>query len=546
MRMFLPKRRLIPRWRPIAATLKKTEASSTDKREVEAFTGTPEALNEAISLWRESKAPGMLGDVLSFSVHPNLLQDVIKVGHEALQTGATVTTVQSALIRSLLEDGNDDPTQQDALVAEGTPHPYQQPIRRLRALLRVVPDNTLALLDYAQLQVAVGKPKAAGRSLLTALNLAPNNRLVIRTLARYFVHCQQPEIAHRLIYRHARTPSDPWLMASEIALADAANLKSSFISKGKRFLLDQSKFSPAHLTELAGAVAIEEMCSGNLKKAREAQRKALLAPNDNVIAQALEQEEDFGIHLDSPQVKRALSASSEALTIQAYSQFLPEDVNTHALAWHNEEPFSSRPIQLLATNYAYMGRFEDASHWSSAGLLADPEDFGLLVSVAYAQAQLGQIPKAEVTMRKMRYLHSSKAEPYCRATEGLIAYQQQRFEAGDALYDLAVAMFNNKSKQEYIGAFCRLNQVLSALDYGHPQADEITRIAKAALEAHPSTDSYMLLKIRSTLNIEESKAPVQRKRRLSQWVFDPSSNTLTEKLGITAASAQPLIILERK
>ena len=87
--------------------------------------------------------------------------------------------------------------------------------------------------------------------------------------------------------------------------------------------------------------------------------------------------------------------------------------------------------------------------------------------------------------------------------------------------------------------------MLSALDYGHPRADAITRVAKEAIEAHPSVDSYMLLKIRSSPDIAGVKPPAQSKRRLSQWVYDTESNTLTEKIGITAPGA-PIIIIERK
>lgn len=545
MKLSLPQRRLIPRWRPIAATLKTTEALSTERRVNEEFSGEPEYLDKAISHWRETKAPGMLGEVLSFSVHPNLLQKVIEIGHEAIKAGAPITVVQSMLIHDLSAEKVADLLVEAGTDPTGESRPFQQPIKRLRALLRSAPDNTLALLDYAQLQVAVGKPKAAEKALRTALNLAPNNRLVIRTTARFLLHCQEPKLAHRLIQHHARTPSDPWLMASEIALADVANIKSSFLSKGKRFLLDQSKFSPKHLTELAGVIAIEEMMSGNVKKAREMQRMALLAPNDNVIAQAMDQEKVFGIHLDSPAAIKALSASNEALAIQALSNFKPESMTLHSLAWHAEEPFSSRPIQLLSTSYAYMGEFEKAEQWSYAGLIANPEDCGLLIGMAYTKAQLGNISEAESIIRKLRHIDFKRADPYCKATEGLIAYQQKQFDIGDSLYDLAVSMFNQK-KQEDVGAFCRLHQILSAMDYGHPRADEIERKAKLALEAHPSADSYMLLKIRSTLNIVDTKADITKKRRLSQWVFDPSTNSLTERHGITSIGAQPLIILDRK
>lgn len=342
-----------------------------------------------------------------------------------------------------------------------------------------------------------------------------------------------------------RTPSDPWLMASEIALADVAEVKASFLSKGKRFLLEQTTFSSAHMTELAGAVAAAELVSGNLKRAREAQRKALLSPNDNVIAQAVDQEPAFGIRLDGPQIERALAESSEALVLLAWANVAPDTVETHAQAWHAEEPFSSRPIQMLTTLYVYKGELDQAVRWIRAGLLADPHDSGLLINLAYAQARMGKLAEAEATIRKLRSFGTTASEPYAKATEGLIAYRQGRFEAGDNLYDAAVALFE-QTHRPGSAAYCRLNQALSAVDYQRLRADEIVKRANAVLLAHPTLDSLMLIKIRSELEIDDVQIEHKEKRRLSQWVFDPTTNTLAERPGVTAVGAKPLVILERK
>lgn len=545
MKSPLPQRRLIPRWRPVASTLKTTEATSTRHEETKILAGNPDDLDNAIAQWRANQAPGLLGEVLSFSVHPDFIQKVIDIGQEALQGGAVVTGVQARLINDLgMCSSPELHTDVMSSPARGT-HPFQEPIRRLRALLRSVPDNPLALLDYAQFQAAVGKLDSSERALRTALSLAPNNRTVIRTVARFYVHAQRPDIAHQLIRRHSRTPSDPWLMASEIALADVAGVEASFLFKGKRFLLEQTKFSTSHMTELAGVVAISELEAGNLKRARDAQRKALLAPNDNVIAQAIDQERSFGIQIDSAQAVKALSASSEALVLQAWANVAPDHLEKHAQDWHAEEPFSSRPVQLLSTLYAYSGNLELSLRWIRGGLVADPLDRGLLINLAFVQARLGQTTEAQATMKRLRSVHSKYSEPFVKATEGLIAYQQHNFQIGDYLYDLAITLFE-KDRQPGLAAYCRLNQVFSALDYKHPNADEIVRKANKALVENISVDSAMLLKVRSIAGIDDVKSEFQERRRLSQWVYDPTANTLTEKSGLTSIGAKPILILDSK
>lgn len=86
MKSSLPTRRLIPRWRSTTNTLEQVEATSTNQK---AATGRIEEdegkLDEAIAEWRETKSPGMLGEVLSFSVDPGLLSKVVEIGYEALR-----------------------------------------------------------------------------------------------------------------------------------------------------------------------------------------------------------------------------------------------------------------------------------------------------------------------------------------------------------------------------------------------------------------------------------------------------------------------------
>lgn len=544
MKSDLPKRRLIPKWRPVAATLLNVESHAVLGKE-SLPQGNPEAairdFDDAVALWRETKAPGVLGDVLSFSVDVDLQGRVLAIGKEALASGAKVTLVQSQLIQNL-DAGNQ-------IQNIGAPrglnvglchHPFQEPIRRLRSLLRTAPDNALALLDYAQLQAANGKLKAADRSIRTALDLAPNNRIVLRTAARFYVHDGQKQLAHHLIQRHPRTVGDPWLMASEIALADAAGVDAFFLSKGKRFLFEQTRYPIAHLTELSGVVAMSELRSGNLKKAREAQRKALLAPNDNLIAHAIDLQPLFGITLDGPKIAEAISKSNEARVLLAWLKLDPEGVKSSAMQWHSEEPFSSRPIQLLSFIYANQGEHQTAIEWIRVGLMTDHKDQGLLTNLAFVQACMGKIPESRQTLRLMRHLFGQTVEPFIKATEGLIAYTQGHFEVGDTLYDDAVALFES-AKHHHIAAYCRVNQARVVVDCGHPKAEDIVKRAGAAFKMAPSLDSSMLLKLWSTPDIQVSGQSAEQ-RLLGQWIFDPHSNTLTHKPGITAVGARAVVL----
>ena len=546
MMLSLPRRRLIPKWRSISATLSKSESTSIDRNDVKLFLGDEEDLNKAIALWRDSKSPGFLGEVLSFSVHENLTTKIREVANEAIKSNVAATPVQRRVMQEFSQGLIGDYSSQllnESSISQG--YPYQAHVSKLRSLLRAAPENVFALLDYAQFQAAAGKIISAERAIITARELAPNNRIVLRTAARFYVHARNPEFAHNLIKLHSRTPGDPWLMASEISLANTINAKPYFLSKGKRFILDQRNISPAHMTELAGSIAIEEINSGSLKLAREHQRKALLAPNDNVIAQAIGQADLFGIHLDGPVVQGALAASNEALMLRSWIDLEPEMVEIYAQKWHMEEPFSSRPIVMLSTLYANRGDFDKAYQWVRIGLISDPHDVGLLTNLAYIQARKGNINDSRIAIRALKHLNFGLANAFADANEGLLAYMQGAYEVGDGYYEAALD-FLEKKKLPNVAAYCAINQALAALDFQRPNVADVIKKANQYILSYPSYDSAMLLKLRTAPEIEQVSVPEVRMRRVSQWIYDPNKNTLTERAGLTGSGAQSLVILDRK
>lgn len=562
MKAILPTRRLIPKWRQVRQTLSTHEATNppphsrptANKGAVANSSDTSVDLDQfetAVSLWKEHHEPGVLGDILSYAMHASLQQRVIDIGTQAILSGAEVTATQRFIVRHLAHTNGDS---RDLVLAEPGENqskqfqPFAQPIRSLRELLRTEPANPLALLDYAQLQTAIGRNDVAEAALRTALGLSPNNRHVLRTLARFYVHAGKPDLAHALLRRHQRTPNDPWLMSSEIALADLAGTSSAFMARGRRMLIEAGKEPPPSFSELAGNIAMAELAAGNLKKARDLQRIALLDPTDNVAAQAVDNELQFGISLNAPKVELAIASSAEAKVLQSWFNGVPENVEVHALRWHNEEPFSSRPIQILTTLLAYKGETDRALNWLHAGLRSDSADRGLLINLAYVQARAGMLDQARLTILKARRQCGPEVEPFLLATEGLIAYQRGLFEVGDQLYGQAIETFDGSNKRHNnISTYCLLSQAIAALDSQHPRVAEIVARASEAMQKRQNPDAVMLAML-SASSSQSMDLPVEqerpRQRLTSQWVFDATSNTLTERKGLTAPGAKSLVLLD--
>lgn len=534
MKSSLPRRRLIPRWRQTSQTLETSEVASTLNQPSLPLRFDHARFDESVSAWRADPTTGHLGDVISFSGDADLRPQVATLVKEAQAKGFAVSPVQEELFRDAVDEINlpDDSTVEGRLL-------FQSRVGQLRRELLVAPENLLALLDLAQLQLAAGKGEAARRLLTTALGLAPNGRIVLRTAARFYMHLGEPDRAHQIITRHPGTKKDPWLIASEIALADAAGVPSTMASVGRR-LVKEAHAQPRHLAELAGALANAEMVAGNFKEARQLLRKALINPTDNIIAQAVIDGTAMGIQLDAPTVTSAVKRSTEAQLLQAWQNRDEASAEQHALRWHAEEPFSSRPIQFLTTLYSLQLEYRKALDWVRRGLIADPTDEGLTANYAFVKAAVGDTNDAEIWIKRVK---DARLAPYLKATEGLIALQRRDFGQADRLYREAEQAFERASRPD-LAALAIAYYAKFASESDSPDSARIRDEAAAKFRKASSVDTSLILSrlLPTAPVLSEEKEP---KRRLTQWVFDVESNTLTEKPGVTAKGA-PAIVTGRK
>jgi tetratricopeptide (TPR) repeat protein len=537
----LKDRRLIPKWRPFVQTLATPEASNLAPTFANLNNGNKVQLQRDIDDWRKYRGVGFLGAVLAHSMHSALSEEVFAVASEALASNSPITPIQHKAISKML--GHVDQTSDligQSTFSELNPSPQKLGVRQIRAILRESNDNPLVWLDLAQFQSAAGKEHSAERSIQVALQLAPHNRTVLRTAARFFVHVGQAVRGHRLISSHPRTASDPWLMASEIALADLAQKESRFMKLGSRIVEDGVQFSPMHMSELSGAVAVQQLQEGRLKKARKSQMMALRKPNDNVIAQALFLKTEFGVALDGPGLDLAIKNSNEALLLQYWSSGEAYGAEVQARLWYEQEPFSSRPVQLLTLLNIYKADYEAAHRWLKLGLTSDPNADELIINMAYLKVRLGKLDEAQQLLIKARRL-SKKNEPFCKATEGFISFVQKNFTNGDLLYKEAMEEFSKSSNLQMM-AYCGLFMALHATECDHPLANEHIALATDLIKKYPSADTNIFLKSRSADNLFY---PVDIAdgdlRSLQQLIYDERTNVLTIKHGVQSRNTPKLI-----
>ncbi|QFS66493.1 tetratricopeptide repeat protein [Delftia tsuruhatensis] len=535
MKSSLPQRRLIPRWRPVSQTLFTSEIESTLTEPKQKLVFNQDLFRETVAAWRNNPTAGHLGDIISFSPDDELRPTIIAIIDEALKLGYAVSETQRSIFSEVQEqifETNEIQTTNNILI--------QTRVSKLRHDLLVAPDNVLALLDMAQLQLAAGKQVAAKRYLRTALSLAPNGRIVLRTAARFFVHQGEPDRAHALIARHPASKEDPWLMASEIALAQVAGKSSLHLNTARR-ILRTTKRSSRQLAELAGAVSSRVLLDGKLKEARPLLRLALEQPTDNVVAQAMTEARYMGLNLDEPTIQRAVKQSSEAQLLQSWVKKDESASEKYAMKWHAEEPFSSRPLQFLTCLYSLQGKYHKALEWVERGLVADPIDSGLIINLSFTQAAVGNDKAAENTIKKARSIDNVTHEPFFKATEGLIALRKGELELADRLYREAEEIFK-KTHREDLAALSSAYYAKFASEFRIPNAEALKKEANEKVKKAPTIDAQVMLGRLNHQSPTLSNEDRDKQRRLSQWVFDPTKNTLTQTSVITAPGAPGFIV----
>ncbi len=170
-------------------------------------------------------------------------------------------------------------------------------IAHLKKCVRAYPVNPIPWADMAFYYSIINQIEKAHKCVTTALNLAHENRFVLRSIARFFLHIKEPDRALYHLRNAEITWRDPWLLATEISISEAFKLKPKTIREAKS-IAASSDSSPRDLTELYGALGTLEANSGETKKAKRMFLSSLEDPNENAFAQAEWIASKIGLNVD--------------------------------------------------------------------------------------------------------------------------------------------------------------------------------------------------------------------------------------------------------
>ena len=303
------------------------------------------------------------------------------------------------------------------------------------------PQDALAWMELALHQTIIGKIDSARRSVAIAMQFAPNNRHVLRSAARFYLHAEDRERAHDILVRSPATRSDPWLLAAEISTAGIVGRSPKYTKAAAHILADGGLF-PRQITEMAAAIGTLELVDGNRKKARKAFDQSLVDPNGNAAAQAEWASPQFGGLLIPLNRLEAVAEPAEALAFHRFGERRYGEVPKYCETWATEEPYSIRPYEFGSAAAGAAGDYLTAIDLAIRGLKQRPGSPRLSNSLAFALASVDRSVEALNALEQMKTENIDETTNLVAvANRGLIAYRSGRPGEGAARYRDAVDGF---------------------------------------------------------------------------------------------------------
>lgn len=274
--IFDEKRRLLPRWRFFDQVLQSGECEL-------ASSGMPtKTANSDAVLWDFDKKLKQWEKIPSWENALELVSSAIVHRQESKVIGAAEQLSGSKESRSSAKS-----LAQVALARGRGDYLSRQPtlLRSIEAITRIAefksrvkahPRNAIRYLDLGLAYSSIGQNAQARRAIDIAVILAPNNRYVLRCAARFHVHGDDPEAALAILRKSTNTKSDPWILATELAVNSIVGKISRHVGQARK-LAENRSFTPVHTSELNSSLATLELEAGAAKKAKSCSKVVLFA-----------------------------------------------------------------------------------------------------------------------------------------------------------------------------------------------------------------------------------------------------------------------------
>lgn len=461
-------RHAIPRWLSInqSRVIGELDGASTGVGiEIKTLKNAQSLISEefiqSVNNWKISPDAANAEELLSIALIMNNLDDNnVQKAAEYLTKEADESSFVTRFAKEI--------TGSTRAVTTSLPHEIQQirlEIAKQKRLLNLNPRDSLRLTETALLYASIGHNKSSRSFLRRAVILAPDNRYVLRSASRFFVHMNEHEYALELLDSSQRTKNDPWLKAASLAIGATIGYQPQNWRKAKN-LLNNSNFSARALSELAVQIGTLEFDAGLRRQAVKLLKQGAENPTENAVAQI----EWIGRRrkiFSADESIVDISLSHEASAYDAYEKGDWQEALTRCESWHEIESFSVRPAIfgsfIAAVTSVDIKRGLALAH---SGLIANPRNITLLNNAAVLLASSDKLEEAWVMLYKAFTLdRDSEENIMLTATEGLLNFRSGNYEDGISSYSRAINLaLESPTRSLAFRAYCFMARELSRID----------------------------------------------------------------------------------
>lgn len=469
-------RLLLPRWRTLSRSLHDLRSASQLSPHRHEFA----SLDEAVESFRAHPGPFTAGDLLAQARVSGQQHEILSAAEELLD--GAVSAVQA---------GNPLPVVCPAVAEDDdSVSGWRNRVRLDRMILKNEPRNALRWTDLALSHVTLGNLASAARAMSVAHALAPDNRHVLRSMARLSTITGEERQARRSILASNAT-RDPWVVAAEVGLSLSLGAGSRLARPG-RDLVQGGLIDPRHISELASALGTQELMAGSTRRAAMLLRSSLVDPTENALAQAVWSRQQ-GSGIREAEVSFHLERGFEAESLRLVGEGRIHDALRPAECWLEDQPFAPEPaifLSWLAVMAA--GRPDVAIKAARRGIVANPHSWVLHNNLAVGLALMGQVAPAQLQLRNVQRADVPQEHlGTLIATEGLVLFRSGAHEQGRLKYEEAARRYLRRGDRERT-AIALLShareEFVSGTGFGHT-------VLAVALEQARRVDDPLVLKM---------------------------------------------------
>ena len=314
-------------------------------------------------------------------------------------------------------------------------------IKKIKKGNLINPLNPIQWCNLGYFYTKLGLKEKAKKAFLVSIGLNNNNRHIVRSVSRFFLHIGNKDFSHHILAMSPRIKYDPSIISAEIALSELIGKKSKFIDNGIRLINDEN-ISTFEKNELLAQIATLEFAHGKNSKGRMFIDKCLINPNENSLAQIA--------FLTKKRLLEPLIENVPTVIFQfealARNYFIRADFKNafeNAKKWFYYQPFSNNPAALSTyIASAILGDYQSAIDIANLALKTSPDGFILLNNLAFSYARNNQIKEAIEVSKKIN-IHNidDYDKAILNATNGYIAFKQGYLEIAKIGYNEAIKYF---------------------------------------------------------------------------------------------------------